>query len=140
MSALFSIKTKMSKDLVKKIGKGAIWTGEKILSEMALISALASTTQNGNIPERIAGGIYVPIKAGANLVYSYLKNEGIRDTLNGAAVGIMQGIGNLGTNIAEHPEETIYSLIGTYGLCKAVPMASKYLRKKSNRKSILKEE
>lgn len=120
----------MSKNLVKRIGDGAMWVGEKALSEMALISALASTTQTGSIPERMAEGIYTPIKAGVNFASSYLQNDGVRDALNGAAVSVMQGIGNLGTNIAKHPEETLYSLVGTYGLCKAVPMASKYLRKK----------
>lgn len=130
----------MSKNLVKKLGNGAIWAGEKALSEMALISALASTTQDGSIPERIAGGIYMPIKVGIGFASSYLQNDGIRDTLNGAVVDIMQSIGNLGTNIAEHPEETIYSLIGTYGLCKAIPMASKYLRKKFYGKTQPKKE
>ncbi len=125
----------MSKNLVKRIGNGVMWVGEKALSEMALISALASTTQTGNVLERMAGGIYVPIKSGVNFASSYLQNDGIRDTLNGAIVSVMQGIGNIGTNIADHPKETLYSLVGTYGLCKVVPMASKYLRKKLDKKA-----
>jgi len=124
----------MSKNLVKKIGNGAMWMGEKALSELALISALASTTQTGSIPERMAGGIYMPIKEGAKFMSSYLQNDGVRDTLNGAALNVMQGIGNLGTNIADHPAETLYSLVGAYAFCKAVPMASKYLRKRFNNK------
>lgn len=120
----------MSKNLVKMVGNGVVATGEKAVSEMALVSGAASAFQDGSFIERVAGGIYAPVELAKNFAESYVANDGFRDVFNQAAVSAMQYVGSLGNNIADNPKETIASVLATYAICKALPAASSFARKK----------
>lgn len=101
---------------------------EKVVGELALPVSLLSATQEGNAFERAVGGITTTARAAYNGIESYVFNSGVRDTINGAGVEVLDMLGNFGTNMVDHPVETLYTVLGTYTAFKVAPYISRKMR------------
>lgn len=114
---------------IKYLGRGTAWTAEKVISELGLISAIASTANDGNYLSKVIYGLSAPVRVVFDSGMNYLTNEGIRDAFNVGALDIMAGLGNVAENITEKPLETGLAALTTFGICKSLPLLSKKIRK-----------
>ena len=121
------------KKAINLAGRGAARTGEFAVSEMALpaaaLTASSGVAENGYV-SNIIDGLYRTGSIVANATGAYVWNEGVRDTLNGAALEAMKSVGDLGYNLAERPAQTLAAALTVYCLFKSVPYASRAIRGK----------
>ncbi len=120
----------------KKVKKGlectsrtGAWVAEKAVSELALPAAIISTTQSGNYLERVAHGYTSAFNVISEGVMAYVHNSGVRDVINGLGLDVIKAMGHSAENIQDDPKKVLYAALATYGLGKAVPYASKSMRK-----------
>ena len=106
-----------------------MWTLETAVSKLAFPSAFFSAVYKGNYLIRgVKGAVTVGalVKQGIEVI---VNNDGVVDVVTKVGFGAIDCIGKLSKNLIEDTETTIYSIIGTYIGIKAIPYASKLIRK-----------
>lgn len=102
---------------------------EKIVSELALLAAIFSTTEGGSYGDRIVGGMMDNV----HLIYGFGKSVvtdmKFSDFIAALKSGIDEGLSAVSSNVEMNPRQVILAMIATFAVWKAVSMVLRFLRK-----------
>lgn len=120
--------------LTKTVLGGAAWTGEKVVSKLAVPIAVCSMNEPYHFLLRPIGGTLDT----AGLIYGVasplITNTGFRDVVGGVVYDVGAELGGAAEAFASDPWNTGLTAVYAYGLCKLGIPAAKRLKRSLTKK------
>lgn len=109
--------------------KVIVYVIEKIISELALLSAVLSVVHGGTYFDRILGGMLSVWRTIYGIVAAYVQNKGLYEVIGALKDGTMKAIDNIGVNIKDNPQKVLLAFVATFIFYKLIAFLLNMFRK-----------
>lgn len=104
---------------------------EKVLSELALLAALFSSTEGGTFFDRIVGGMFDNFHAIYGFGKAYVTNMKFSDFIMALGDALEDGLEAVELNVQTSPRKVLLAMLATFVAWKVVAYVLRVLRKKA---------